>query len=71
MSEINNPHDAFVYAQMSNVRVAQDFFCQHLSPSIKKYIDLSTLEKITEHRVTSSLKHLIGDIVYKANYKNF
>lgn len=42
--DINNPHDKIAKATLSDVTLAKKFFDVHLPPSVKKLINLKTLQ---------------------------
>jgi len=43
MEEIHNPHDAIFRKSMSNIRVARDFFLQHLPKEVITAMDEDSL----------------------------
>lgn len=69
MSNINNVHDKYFRAAMSNLRVAREFMEQYLPKDILAAIDLSTLSLQKESLIGADLKQLISDVLYKAKIK--
>lgn len=65
---INNPHDMFFKRAMSDIRVAKDFFQQHLPETIKKRIDFDSLRFHKETFIDEELKLSAADVVYSANF---
>ena len=58
------PHDAFVKGMMSDIRVAKDFFCAHLPPTILEKIKLDTLRIEPCAFVDGTLKTRESDMLY-------
>jgi predicted transposase YdaD len=61
---INNPHDLFFKATISNPKAAQDLFKAYLSKDILDSIDLSTIRPAKASHVSPSLKELHSDLVF-------
>ncbi len=64
---INNPHDKFFKRAMSDLRVAKDFFQQHLPAEIKKRVAFNSLQFQKETFVDEELKLSAADVIYIAN----
>jgi len=66
MSVIHNPHDKFFKSSMANLRVAQEFFQNHLPQKIRKYLDFSSLELHSGSYIDEEFKHTSSDMLYSA-----
>ncbi|MFZ1750940.1 MAG: Rpn family recombination-promoting nuclease/putative transposase [Saprospiraceae bacterium] len=60
---INNPHDKFVKAMLSDKEVAISFFDTYLPGSLRPLLDLETLQYTQTSYITDSLKETFSDIV--------
>ena len=64
---IHNPHDKLFKRAMSDLRVAKDFFHQHLPETIKQRIDFTSLQFHKETFIDAELKLSAADVIYSAN----
>jgi len=64
MKKINNPHDSYFRTAMSDVRVATEFFEQHLPAPIRQVVDLNTLELQKSSFIDDALQSSMADILY-------
>ena len=67
MQKIQDPHDRYFHAAMSNPKVAQELFSQFLPKTIQQYVDLSTLQLQNKTFIDKDLSKLISDILYKVS----
>lgn len=61
---IHNPHDRFFRRAMSDIRVAREFFMQHLPAAIQAGIDFDTLSFHKESFIDEELKTSAADVIY-------
>lgn len=66
MSKIKNPHDKYFQSAMSNIKIAKDFFRQHLPKEFRREVDLNTLKLEKASYIDKELKKLMSDILYSA-----
>jgi predicted transposase/invertase (TIGR01784 family) len=69
-SEIHNPHDKYFRTSMSDLRVAKEFFQQHLPENVLSLINLDSLKLKNDTYVDEYLKELITDRLYTVDIKN-
>jgi predicted transposase/invertase (TIGR01784 family) len=69
MQRIVSPHDRFFKAVMTDIRVAKDFFKNHLPESVLQQIDLDSLTLCKETFVDPSLSLLMSDVLYSVNLR--
>ena len=62
---IHNPHDKLTKKILSDIKIAQSFFSVHLPLSLKKAIDLETLQLSKGSFVDASLREHLTDILYQ------
>lgn len=67
--DINNPHDAFAKAVMSNIENARDFFNGVLPAELKQAVDLSALQEEKDSYIDETLSEYYSDIVYSCRYR--
>ena len=63
-----SPHDKFFRNAMSDPRVAEEFFKEHLPESIQKIIDWKKLELQKDSFVSDNLSLQIADMLYKTKF---
>ncbi|WP_423062780.1 Rpn family recombination-promoting nuclease/putative transposase [Candidiatus Paracoxiella cheracis] len=68
MKKVNNPHDCFFRSAMSDVRVATEFFEQHLPERIRQVVDLNTLELQKSSFIDDALQSSMADILYALDF---
>lgn len=68
--KVRTPHDFFIQAVLTDVKVAHNFFEIHLPAELKKIIDLTTLSHCTRSFITKRFKKLEADIIYRVNINN-
>lgn len=68
--QIHNPHDKFFRRAMSDLRVAREFFIQHLPATIQECINFESLIFHKESFIDEDLKASAADIVYSADINN-
>lgn len=66
-NDINNPHDKIVKATLSDVALAEKFFDAHLPPSVKKAVNLKTLQLQKGSFVDKELREHMTDLLYSVN----
>jgi predicted transposase/invertase (TIGR01784 family) len=66
----SKPHDKLFKRMISDLRVAEDFFKQHLPRHIQDKIDFSTLSLENENFIDERFRHSAVDLVYHARFKN-
>lgn len=64
-SILHQPHDAFFRKSMSDLRVAKDFFLQHLPQVLQKQIDWATLKLQNATFLDEHLKRSAADMLYQ------
>ncbi len=64
MKKVNNPHDSYFRSAMSDVRVATEFFQQHLPAPIRQVVNLNTLELQKSSFIDEGLQSSMADILY-------
>ncbi|MES2142057.1 MAG: Rpn family recombination-promoting nuclease/putative transposase [Pseudomonadota bacterium] len=64
-STLHQPHDAFFRKSMSDLRVAKDFFHQHLPALLHTQIDWSTLNLQNATFLDEHLKRSAADMLYQ------
>lgn len=64
MKKIHNPHDAYFRTAMSDLRVATEFFEQHLPQRIRAVVDLSSLQLQKSSFIDEALQASMADILY-------
>lgn len=70
MNIIHNAHDGFFKDSLTDLKVAREFFQQHLPMSVQKFLDFDTLQLQSGSYVDQALKQTASDILYKVNYKD-
>ena len=70
MTDIHMPHDKYFKSSMSDLRVAKEFFQQHLPEEITKLINLDTLILRKESFVDNQLDIMLTDLLYSVEYKD-
>lgn len=70
MNIVHNPHDNFFKDSLTNLKVAKEFFQQHLPLAVQQKLDLNSLELQASTYIDQALKHTASDILYKVNYLN-
>ncbi|MGE3920733.1 MAG: Rpn family recombination-promoting nuclease/putative transposase [Gammaproteobacteria bacterium] len=65
---IHQPEDKFFKQSLSDIRVAKDFFEEHLPPAILNQLDLNSLKLQNQTFIDEAYKNTEADIVYKANF---
>lgn len=68
MSIISTPHDLYFKSAMSDLRVAKDFFQNHLPHKILEIVDLNSLKRCNESFVDEDLSNLITDMLFSTNF---
>lgn len=68
MNIVHNPHDNFFKNSLSNLKVAKEFFQQHLPTEAQQQLELNSLELQSGTYIDQALKHTASDILYKVNY---
>ncbi len=68
--EINNPHDLFVKASLSNPQAIQEFAQAYFPVEILAKIDLASLQLTHKSYVTEGLKELHNDLVFSFTIEN-
>jgi len=64
-STLHQPHDAFFRKSMSDLRVAKDFFLQHLPHSLQAQIDWEHLKLQNASFLDEHLKRSAADMLYQ------
>jgi len=70
MSEVSNPHDACFQTLMQQPENALAFFQQYLEPAWQARVDLNTLVLQSGSHVTTELKRLHSDILYRVDLRD-
>ena len=65
-----SPHDRFIRNLMTNPKVIEEFFKQHLPNKISKAIDFSTIEPQKESFIDDRLRLQIADLLYAVRFYN-
>ena len=63
--KVSHPHDSLFKNSMKDVRVAREFFENHLSLEMLKVVDLNYLELVPNTYVDGTLASSESDILYK------
>jgi predicted transposase/invertase (TIGR01784 family) len=61
---IQNPHDAFFKAMMTDLRMARQFFTVHLPERFKSRCDFSTLRAQPDSFIEANLRQHLSDLLY-------
>lgn len=69
-AEVRNAHDRIFQTSMSDIRVARDFFENHLPAEIKQYVNLETLAILPTTYIDPKLAELRSDILYSVEIAN-
>ncbi len=64
------PHDTCFRSAMSNPKVAQEFFEQHLPANIKAVVDFATITLKQESLIDDKLKLQITDLLFSAEFNH-
>lgn len=69
-SVIHQPHDKFFKLSLGELRVANEFFLEHLPATVLAKINLNTLKLENHSFIDDSYKNTEADIVYSVNMGN-
>ncbi len=64
LSVIHQPHDKFIKLSLGEPRVAQEFFTEHLPPSILQVMNLATLKLQNHSFIDENYKGSEADVIY-------
>ncbi len=67
MSVIHQPHDKFIRLSLGQLRVAQEFFTEHLPATVLENINLATLKLENRSFIDENYKGTEADIVYSVS----
>lgn len=70
MGNINSIHDKTFKAAISDVRVAREFFEQHLPEGVLALVDLTTLKLSSNTYIDKDLRAFSSDVLFEVNTKN-
>lgn len=62
---IHTAHDRFFRKALSNIKIAQEFFENHLPAAFRKHVDLSTLTVEKGSFIDTALREHLSDMLYK------
>ncbi len=68
MDKLNNPHDKYFRASMSDPRVAKSFLQAHLPEKILSEINFDSLHVESGHHVDQRLSETITDMLYRVQF---
>ncbi len=68
-STLHQPHDFLFRKSMSDLRVAKDFFLEHLPPTLQKQIDWSQLTLQNVSFLDEHFKRSAADMLYQVTLK--
>lgn len=68
MSTVHKIHDHYFRDCMKHFEVAHEFFDAHLPESLRKIVDLNTLELQSESFIEPQFKEIITDILYSVKF---
>ncbi len=63
-SVIHQPHDKFIRLSLGQLHVAQEFFTEHLPPTVLKKMNLATLKLENRSFIDENYKGTEADVVY-------
>src|SRR5271170_3812637 len=66
--KVSTPHDGFFKAAMTEKRVAQAFFKQHLPEAILKRVNLTTLQLRKETFIDFQLRASASDMLFSVHF---
>jgi predicted transposase/invertase (TIGR01784 family) len=69
MDEIANPHDAYFRESFGRSEIASDFLRVHLPAAVFAEIDLDSLEISKDTYVSSDLRAVYSDLVYRVRWR--
>ena len=64
LSVIHQPHDKFLKLSLGEIRVAQEFFTEHLPTSLLQVMDLTTLKLQKDSFIDENFKGNEADVIY-------
>lgn len=69
MPDINNPHDIFLKAMLSDIAAAREFLKHFLPADVVDILDLTTLKTVKESFLTGKMKELFSDLIFECRVK--
>ncbi|MBS0359568.1 MAG: Rpn family recombination-promoting nuclease/putative transposase [Proteobacteria bacterium] len=65
IKKVTSPHDKFFKSAMANIRVAKEFFEEHLPHYLRDKVDLDTLRPSPNSYIQESLQATLSDVLYQ------
>ncbi len=69
-NELNNPHDKYFRAVLSNVEIAKDFVKAFVPKEVIDALEMEYFEQVTDSFIDQDLQSSISDIIYRTRFKD-